>query len=220
MRDVAAPGAQQVGVIVLCGGTSVRMGGGDKTAAPLGDRTVLDHLVESLPADWQVVCVGEARPLRRDVAWTREDPPHGGPVAGLQAGLASLDGRIDPVVVLAGDQPFSARAAQACAAALTAPAGADAQAVAARQPDGRWQPLLTAYRRGPLTEAVGSAPPGSGVYRALSALHVVTLEGGDSATLDVDTPVDLDRARAVVDADADGRTAGRQSANGGDHPLG
>src|SRR5699024_2806292 len=113
-----------VGAIVLCGGTSRRMGGTDKTALPLGGATVLDHLLDALPADWPVVCAGVERPTRRKVGWTREDPPGGGPVAGIAAGLdavARAAAGADPatgiavepvvVVVLAGDQPFAGPAA-------------------------------------------------------------------------------------------------------------
>src|SRR4051812_41556840 len=92
------------------------MGSGDKTAAPFGSGTVLDHLIDDLPAKWPVVTVGPERPTRRRTQWTREAPPGGGPVAAIAAGLALV--RTDLVVVLAGDMPFAAGTAARLAAAL------------------------------------------------------------------------------------------------------
>ena len=73
--------------LVLCGGGSRRMGS-DKTTATLGGATVLDHLLDGLPADWPLVVVGPERPTRRAVRWTRESPAGGGPVAAVAAGGA------------------------------------------------------------------------------------------------------------------------------------
>lgn len=194
-----------VTVIILCGGTSARMGGVDKTAMDLDGRSVLDRIVVDLPDDWPIVCVGEPRPLSRDVTWTREDPPLGGPVAGLAAGLAAGPDS-DVIVTLAGDQPFAGPTAVACAESLRgAQIGPDVDGVAARQDDGHPQALLAAYRREPLARAVSAADPGSGVYRTLSRLEVLTLDSDTRATLDVDTPSDLDDARSTIrDADASG----------------
>ena len=74
-------------VIVLCGGTSRRLGGVDKTRESLSGTTVLDYLLDDLPPGWPVVCVGEMRATTRSVQWCRESPAGGGPVAGIAAGL-------------------------------------------------------------------------------------------------------------------------------------
>lgn len=183
-----------IAAVVLCGGTSKRMGGTDKTAADLRGRSVLDTLLDSLPAEWTVVCVGEPRDVTRDVLWTREDPPLGGPVAGLAAGVRAAAAAADVIVALAGDQPFAGPTGRDCAAALVA-APADLDGVAALQEDGRLQPLLAAYHRAPLSRALDVATPDSGVYKALSSLHVSGVSADAHATLDVDTPDDLDDAR-------------------------
>jgi molybdopterin-guanine dinucleotide biosynthesis protein A len=74
-------------VIVLCGGTSARMAGRDKTREVLAGTTVMDFLLDSLPPGWPVICVGEQRETTRLVQWCRESPVGGGPVAGIAAAL-------------------------------------------------------------------------------------------------------------------------------------
>lgn len=210
------PLTRYAGAIVLCGGTSQRMGVADKTALPFENGTVLDAALDGLPTG-PVVCVGEERPLLRpDVLWARERPAGGGPVAGLRAGLDALGNHAGPdeddlVAVLAGDQPFGGRVAAHLVRTLAAQVGAvpDSDpdtlpdAVAAPAPgDGRPALLLAAYRFGPLTSSIGDEPTGQGVYRTLRGLRVTVAElpatmGLDPAVLalDVDTPSDLDHAR-------------------------
>ena len=153
---------QQPGAIVLCGGTSRRLAGRDKTRESRAGTRILDHLLDALPSGWAVVCVGEERATTRSVGWCRESPAGGGPVAGIAAGLEQLEclqARI--CVVVGGDMPFAAPAVPTLVAALTAGAGLDA--VLAADPDGRPQPLLaaTAARRcGPRSHA-NRAGPGS-----------------------------------------------------------
>lgn len=92
--------------IVLAGGTAARMDGIDKGSIEVGGRTLLELAIEAyLDAD-EVVVVGlETVRTDRPVTFTREDPPHGGPVAGL---LTGVDAMLRPpalVGVLAVDMP-------------------------------------------------------------------------------------------------------------------
>lgn len=194
--------SRPVGVIVLCGGTSRRFGGIDKTDQSLGAATVLDSLLTALPAGWPVVCVGTPRRVARPVTWTVEDPPRGGPVAGIAAGLGALtcadDKREAIVVVLAGDQPFVGGIAEELVRAL-ATAPADVDGVAARGEDGEVQLLAAAYRCGPLAERLAGDVANRGVYATLAPLHVEPLTVARAATLDVDTPADLARAIDLSD---------------------
>lgn len=194
-------------VVVLCGGTSARMGGRDKTRALVGAVSVLDRLLAHLPAGWPVCCVGAPRPTGRPVLWTREVPPGGGPVAGIDAGLRALlsyGGRglaaaltaPETTLVLAGDQPFAGPLAEWLVGALCDSA-ADVDAVAAAA-DGELRPqlLLAAYRTQRLRAALERAPThGAGVYATLGALRVEPLAADETALLDVDTPEALERAR-------------------------
>jgi molybdopterin-guanine dinucleotide biosynthesis protein A len=175
--------------LVLCGGTSRRMGS-DKTAATLGRATVLDHLLDALPGPWPVVAVGPERPTRRSVRWTREVPAGGGPVAGVAAGVRLVD--TDLVVVLAGDMPFAAGIAGRLAAALEADPAVDA--VVGTDAGGRANPLLAAYRTTALRQAL---PLSSADVPARQLLRVThgELPVAAADALDVDTPEALATAR-------------------------
>jgi molybdopterin-guanine dinucleotide biosynthesis protein A len=78
----------------------------------------------------------------RDVIWTREDPPGGGPVAAVAAALAVVDTEI--VLLLAGDAPNGPDAAPALLDALAADPTAAAAIIV--DSDGRSQFLCGAYR--------------------------------------------------------------------------
>ncbi|MBK9102939.1 MAG: hypothetical protein IPM90_16025 [Austwickia sp.] len=62
------------------------MGGRDKTRELVGGVSVLELLLNALPDDWAVCCVGQPRPTDRPVLWTRERPAGGGPVAASMRG--------------------------------------------------------------------------------------------------------------------------------------
>ena len=72
--------------VVLAGGESRRFGS-DKLAAALDQQTLLDHTLAALPEEFAVIVVGPERPTTRSVRFTREQPPGGGPAAGLVAGV-------------------------------------------------------------------------------------------------------------------------------------
>lgn len=93
--------------MVLAGGTAVRLGGADKASVELDGRTLLEHALDALVDAEEVVVVMPASvPTSRPVTVTREDPPYGGPVAGLLAGTDALVRPADLLVVLAVDMPW------------------------------------------------------------------------------------------------------------------
>jgi molybdopterin-guanine dinucleotide biosynthesis protein A len=209
-----------VAVVVLAGGRSRRWNGLDKTAALLAGRPVLCHVVDGVRAafgaDVAVVVVGPDDHAAAgavgpdDVRWVREDPPGGGPVAGLAAGLAALPADVRVVGVIAGDVPFGAPALRRLTRELCGPADADPvdadpvdadriDAVVGEDPQGRRQPLLGAYRLGPLRAAVAAGPTaGRPVHAVLDALVVRTAPVDDRESLDLDTPADLAVAATFV----------------------
>ena len=184
-------------VIVLCGGTSRRLGGGDKTRESLSGTTVLDYLLDDLPPGSPVVCVGEMRATTRSVQWCRESPAGGGPVAGIAAGL-ELPRRLGAVicVVVGGDMPFAAAAVPTLVDALNAQPALDA--VLASDPDGRRQPLLAAYRFEALRTVLPRESGGAKLMAVVDALVVGTLPCDSHTVLDVDTPEALEHARHIV----------------------
>ncbi len=176
-----------VTVVVLAGGTSRRFGS-DKLAAPLRGSTVLETVVRSLPQDWHVVAVGPPRDCGRPVTWTREDPPGGGPLAGVAAGVAGVG--TDVVAVVAGDMPYAGPALVTLVAALrTAPP--DLGAVVAVDAEGVRNPLLAAYRTASLRRAL-PVPAANRPAKLLLALPHLDLLVTGPASRDVDSQADLD----------------------------
>lgn len=185
-----------VTAVVLCGGTSRRFGGTDKTRAELAGGTVLDHLLERLPPGWAVVCVGDARPTTREVTWARESPPGGGPVAGIAAGLARV--ATPTCAIVGGDMPFASPALGELAARLEA-APPEVDAAVATDVGGHAQPLLAAYRTAALRDALPGRTGGGRLMAVLDRLRLHLVACDERAVLDVDTPEALERARHSVE---------------------
>jgi molybdopterin-guanine dinucleotide biosynthesis protein A len=210
--------------IVLAGGTSRRWGGQDKTAAVLGGLPVLCRAVAAvLPGTTHLVVVApQDHPARGAItasatdagcplSWTREEPPGGGPVAGLAAGIAALGPRPPGrVVVLAGDLPFARAALPRLLAALgptgdpaDQPAGDTpddpADVALGRDPDGRRQPLLAAYRTAAITPRLAGPVRDLPLRAVLSGLRAVEVPVTDRESLDLDTPESLARAQHLID---------------------
>lgn len=176
-------------VVVLAGGASRRFGR-DKLSADLDGRSLLDATLTSVPADLPVVVVGPERELARVVTVVREDPPGGGPAAGLVTGLrTALSAGADLVVTLPGDAPRAGSAVPVLLAALDG--GSDlAVAVGA---DGQLFPLQLACTRagaGRFLEAAGDGA-GLSVRRVLEPLDPVRVLVDRDALRDVDRPDDL-----------------------------
>jgi molybdopterin-guanine dinucleotide biosynthesis protein A len=195
-------------VVVLAGGSARRWGGRDKTAAVLAGRAVVLHVVEGaravLGAAVPVVVVAPAdHPAAGELVAggarvVREDPPGGGPVAGLAAGLAAVPDDVDVVAVVAGDVPFGGPALQRTTRALRADGTLDA--VVGADPLGRRQPLLGSYRTAALRTALAAAPvDGRSVRSVLGALTVAVAPVDTREALDLDTPEDLAVAAALLD---------------------
>ncbi|UZN05085.1 molybdenum cofactor guanylyltransferase [Cellulomonas sp. S1-8] len=192
-HDGAAPAPALV--VVLTGGTARRLGGVDKTALDVGGRSVLRRLLDEV-GPLPVVVVGAPQDAGRDVRWTREDPPGGGPFAGVAAGLAA--GLADHpsaqvVVVLAGDQPFAGRAVGPLRDALHA--DPDIDATLAAGPDGRPQPLLAAYRVDAVRARLSDSPHGRRARDLTTGLTTRLVEVAARTALDVDDADDLATAR-------------------------
>jgi molybdopterin-guanine dinucleotide biosynthesis protein A len=91
--------------VILTGGTATRLGGLDKASLELADRSLLENALAAVASADEVVVVGPRAPAPGGVRFTREEPPGGGPLAGIAAGVSALTGDHRRVVVLAVDMP-------------------------------------------------------------------------------------------------------------------
>jgi len=201
-RDTRAMRRPGVGydAIVLAGGAGRRVGGADKPGLRVGGATLLDRVVRACAGAGTTVVVGPRRPTARPVVWAREEPPGGGPLAALAAGLAAVTAEV--VVVLAADLPFVTP--QAVAALLDGVPGT-ADGALLTDPGGRDQPLLAVYRTEPLRReaallAAEHGRLGGLPLRALTGeLELARIaDPGGVATFDTDTWEALAAARARI----------------------
>ena len=203
--------ADDAAAVVLAGGRARRLGGIDKTALARGGVSLLDDAVRAAGGCARVVVVGTGnRPGgRTDGAWRRagsvrlvdEVPAHGGPTAALAAGVGALDPDALPewVLVLAADLADAPDAVRALLPLRQDAGLADGRdAIVARDPDGRAQPLLALYRAAPLVAALETIDRATGVdgvalRRLLDALGADRVAHADLPArlcADVDTPDD------------------------------
>lgn len=186
-------GELSVGAVVLTGGSAVRFQGVDKASIALGGASLLEHVLEALAAVPDVVVVGAEVVTSRPATFLREDPPGGGPAAGLLAGLAGFPRAPAAVVVLAVDMPL---VTADTVRRLVDAAGEDGALLV--DADGRRQYLCAVYR----TEALlAAAPPleaqhGLAVRRLVGGLRLTEVPAVAGEAADVDTWEDLLALRA------------------------
>ena len=103
LSPVAAPRAD-VAAIVVGGGGGERLGGGvSKPDLTLGGVRLIDRVCGALLEACGAGCVAVVPPAVRvpdGVRRTLEDPPNGGPLAGIDAGLRALSVGDDVLVVI------------------------------------------------------------------------------------------------------------------------
>lgn len=212
VSEPSGPG--RLDVVVLAGGTARRLGGVSKPDVVVAGARLLDHVLGGLDAmrteglGLGRVCVVAPRSVRLPAGVLRalEDPPLGGPVAGVGAGLLALATTVGPgapspagaggpaplTALLACDAPASWQALPVLVSAL--PQRMSAQpSQHPEQPDGavlvtpdprggeQVQYLVGIYRTAALTACVlpGGRPlRDAGVRRTLRALDLVQVRAG------------------------------------------
>ncbi|WP_235497659.1 molybdenum cofactor guanylyltransferase [Frankia sp. R43] len=183
--------------LVLAGGAARRMGGDDKAALSVGGARLLDRVLGAVAAARTVVVVGPRRPPvpgTRAVRWAREDPPGGGPVAAIAAGLRLVTAT--RVVVLAVDLPFlGAPEVQGLLDAVAAGPGGP-QVALLSDPAQRPQYLAAAWRTVTLRAVLPVDPAGRSVRSLLAGQSVRTVAATERVCLDCDDPAALAVARA------------------------
>lgn len=200
MNSTASSAAKaELGGIVLTGGGAVRFGGVDKASIEVAGSTLLEHALGALSGIREVIVVGDAVPTSRPVTFLREDPPEGGPAAGLLAGLGGFPRSPHRVVVLAVDMPL-VTAATVQRLMVAAGEGSEDGALLL-DGDGRRQYLCAVYRTAALLAA---APPlseqhGLPMRRLVAGLRLAEVEARDDEAQDVDTGEDLLAVRARLE---------------------
>ena len=180
-------------VVVLAGGEGRRLGGPDKPSVRVGAHTLLDHVLLGCPDGASIVVVGPPRPTTRPVRWTREDPPGGGPVAGLVAGLAVVSEPL--VLVLAADLPNVAAAVPGLVAAARGAVANGRDGAWAVDSTGRPQPLVSCLATAVVRRELPVRSRGAALHRVLSRLRLDPVEAPEGSVTDVDTEADLVRVR-------------------------
>jgi molybdopterin-guanine dinucleotide biosynthesis protein A len=168
-------------VIVLSGGTNKRFGS-DKSQALLKGVTLIDHVLSFIPAGIKTVIVG------KDVF---EQPPLGGPVAGIARGVQEVD--TEYVAITAVDMPYGSSLFPQLLEAITDDAAMPVDS------QGFKQPLCGIYRRQALLAALAKLGDVHGQsMRALCDLLVIDEVKVDAGALvDIDTPEDLIHAHEL-----------------------
>jgi len=205
--------------VILAGGRATRLGGVPKPTVVLDGASLLDHALAAARDADRTVVVGPdpVVPPGRDVLVTREDPPFGGPVAGLDAGLRALDAaaaraaRQDPppwVLVLAVDVPRAGDAVPLLRAAVDPTDPDHDGAYLVREGHAQW--LVGLYRRDALRRALAEVAvsgadglAGVPVRRLVAELTCAEVPDDDGVSADVDTWDDLRRLTVGLHAASD-----------------
>ncbi|MFI0737984.1 NTP transferase domain-containing protein [Streptomyces sp. NPDC021100] len=185
--------------VVLAGGAARRLGGADKPGLRVGGRALLDRVLGACAAARTTVVVGPRRATVRPVTWAREQPPGGGPLAALSAGLRHTSAEV--VLALSADLPFLDAATVRNLLEAAASAGTEGALLA--DADGHDQPLVAAYRAEPVRRELALLATEHGT---LTGLPVRLLTQGLSlrrlphheASFDCDTWDDIGAARARI----------------------
>lgn len=185
--------------VVLAGGSARRLGGLAKPTLVLGGRTILQRVLDAVPDAMPRIVVGPA--AAPGVLAVREEPPGGGPVAALAAGLRLVPHTAEQVAVLAADLPFVTPSV--IAALRTAALGVDGALLV--DADGRDQLLLGVWRTPALRAAVAAVdePRGARLHHTMTGLDVVRVSwevppGNPPPWWDCDDAEDLRRAEEWV----------------------
>jgi molybdopterin-guanine dinucleotide biosynthesis protein A len=181
--------------LVLAGGRGSRLGNDDKAAITIGGMSALDHLLSSLPERVPVGVVGPKYPTSRPVIFRREWPIHGGPVAGIAAGLEAVS---TVTALLAVDMRFARGLLQRLIAEF---ASFDAAAMVPVDGSGFRQPVCAVVRAEALRGALRQLgdPDGRSLRDLMSLIDIHERHVGEAEVRwveDIDTPDDLRRARS------------------------
>lgn len=175
--------------VILAGGAGTRLGGRSKPLLEFDGRSLLDRVIEGarLAGCRQVIVVGPPELDRPGVLRTSEDPPFGGPVAGIAAALEHAGA--DEVLLLAADLRHGDQVAVQLA--RLDPTGDGAVLM---DESGAAQWLAARLRTPALRRAIQALDDsrGSSMRRLLGSLNLTEVAVSADLVHDIDTPEDLD----------------------------
>lgn len=174
--------------MILAGGTAVRLDGADKASIEHAGKTFLEHALTATAEAAEVVVVGDQVPTSRPATFVREDPPLGGPVAGLLAGRGALATSPAWLWVQAVDMPLVTRDTWRRLSA--AAAGDERDGAVLCGAEGRRQ-LVLVLRTAALDAAAPADPHGVPLHRLLAPLRLVEVPAVAGEDRGVDTWRDL-----------------------------
>jgi molybdopterin-guanine dinucleotide biosynthesis protein A len=186
-------GGHRTALIVLAGGRAERLGGASKPEVRIGDTRMLDLvLAATTDCDPRVVVAPESVHIPAGTFRTLENPPFGGPVAGIAAGLTVLARLQDrpplrgDVLLLGCDMPGVGPAVTALLVGRAAQKGRDG--VIATHADGRREMLAVVARDDALLQSIADGGSRDRSVRSLLApLDLEEVLVDEAATRDVDT---------------------------------
>ncbi|WP_432057063.1 NTP transferase domain-containing protein [Streptomyces sp. bgisy022] len=198
-RRQRVPARSPYDALVLAGGAARRLSGADKPGVRVGGRPLIDRVLAACAGARTTVVVADPRPTARPVVWAREEPPGGGPLAALHAGLGYCDA--DVAVLLSADLPFLG--AHTVERLVTELCAGPADGVVLTDGDGRDQPLVAAYRTAALRRTLTALFDRHGgvaglPLRRLTAELDLTRLSDPVASFDCDTWDDIAAARARI----------------------
>lgn len=185
-------------VIILAGGVGSRLGGVSKAEVRVNGTRLIDALLATLPTHVSVSIVTpypiELGTYAQTIRCVCEDPPFGGPAAGISAGL---NPDAETTAVLAVDAPASGTLLEALTNALATNPGADAAAIMSTQ--GHLEPLCIVWRTASLVAAFDQLgdprdKPAKALLRIAGSVVPVP---GTGAEVDYDTVAELSELGAV-----------------------
>ncbi|SEG65973.1 Molybdopterin-guanine dinucleotide biosynthesis protein A [Thermomonospora echinospora] len=189
--------APEFDAVILAGGRARRFGGADKPAARIAGRPLVGWAAAAAAGAGRLVVVGPPRPDPPGAIAVREDPPGGGPVPALRAGLAEV--RAPWLVLLAADLPFLRAEQVGELREAAARHGAGAVLV---DGDGHPQWLIGCWHA-PTLRAAARTYRGTSLRGLLAPLEplAVSLPAGERPPwYDCDTPESFERARRIAAA--------------------
>lgn len=191
-----------IDAVVLAGGRSSRLGSVPKATLRYQQHTLLERTLAATGFARHIVVVGDLVPPthRGQILLTREDPPYGGPAAGIAAGVTTLaaagPAQSDYTAVLACDMPHVEAAIARLVESL--PKQADNDGVLACDDAHRLQPLVAIYKTAALVSVLAAQRQsghldGQSVFRLIAPLNLTPIVVPERSTDDVDTWMDAEK---------------------------